>query len=134
MLKMMVTVRLAFAEAERDRMVQRRKDGIHSMKIRCREARALLLDGMRIEDIAIKFKVSPDRASRMSQPNGVWGSKKGKTFRSKISMSRLKELLELGLSSKDIAAIFKCCNSTLSRKMVKLKQTGWKSKIDKKDK
>ncbi len=64
-IKIMVSVRLAFAEAEREKMKRRQTHGFKAAMKRAAQARAMHRDGSTVEQIADELKTTPAKVRKM---------------------------------------------------------------------
>lgn len=105
-IKIMVSMKLAFAEAEREKLRRRQRHGIDSARRKMAKAKGMRAKGMPIADIALKLNTPIRIVERMcrAKPGKLyWGSEPGarRGYR-KAGIDKAYRLHQKGLSYADI--------------------------------
>jgi len=120
-LKCMIAMKLAFAEAERERMRVRQQAGIKLAEQNHSKALELSKKGASVGTIAHILKKRPETVTRMlaaQKGKRYWGgSKPGHAMKKRASHRRVKELLARGLTPLEIAKILGVGERTIYRRI-----------------
>ncbi len=121
MLKLLVAVQLAMAEAERDRIAVRQRSGIAAARAKKRQARQMHRDGKTKPQIALALGVKLETVQRMleASPGKLYwgGSKPGTHMNRKCTHERVRQLIRRGLKAEEVARACGVATSTVWRRI-----------------
>jgi DNA invertase Pin-like site-specific DNA recombinase len=115
--KIMVAIKLAFAEAERTKLLTRQRAGIDAAKALTKEAKRLHANGMRLTRIATHLGKPASVVQKMldSKTGLYWGGAACRAGCTKIDRNKLRRLIEKGVSNRELMKIFSCSENTIVR-------------------
>ena len=113
MCKLIIAIKLAFSEQERQRLKERQAAGIASAKERAARAKEMYEAGVPLRKIAAELGVDPDKARKWAQLGTPYaGGKKGRT---KYDRKRILDLLKKGLPQTEVARLVGCHRLTVMK-------------------
>ena len=121
-MKLLISVTLAFAEMERERILTRQRCGIDSAITKTQVVKELLEDGSKSpETIAVLVGVQPSHVRYiMAHPDCMvyWGGRKeGAKPVKKAKADKIVALLERGFNATEVAHQLKCGRATVYRRL-----------------